>query len=164
MSYSVWCLFSKKDISKLLITQLYLKKKFLGPKFPLHLTLSFNFKGTEINLKKKLLSLKKDKKKIYLKTLGYDFKNKKFQSIFLKIKLSKNLISLKKKIDEIFKPKKHYFFPHISLFYGNINSNNKKIEIKNFPNTKNKFLITHICLAKNDEKKLRWKIIKKVSV
>ena len=163
MSYSIWCLFSKKDISELLITQLYLKKKFLGPKFPLHLTLSFNFKGTERNLKKKLSSFKK-KEKIYLNTLGYGYKNKKFQSIFLKIKLSKNLISLKKKIDEIYKPKKHFFFPHISLFYGNINSNDKKIEIKNFPNIKNKFLISHICLAKNDEKKLRWKIIKKVSV
>ena len=160
----MWCLFSKKDISKLLITQLYLKKKFLGPIFPLHLTLSFNFKDSERNLKKKLLSFRKSKKKIYLKTSGYGYKNKKFQSIFLKIKLSKNLISLKKKIDEIYKPNKHYFFPHISLFYGNINSKTKKKEIKNFLILKNKFLITHICLAKNDEKKLKWKIIKKVSV
>ena len=94
--------------------------------------------------------------------MGIKIKN--FSLFFLKIKLSKNLISLKKKIDEIYKPKKTFFFPHISLFYGNINSNAKKIEIKNFPNIKNKFLISHICLAKNDEKKLRWKIIKKVSV
>ena len=85
MSYSVWCLFSKRDISKLLITQLYLKKKFLGPKFPLHLTLSFNFKGTERNLKK---TFKFKKRKIYLNTSG-GIKIKNFSLFFLKLNYQK---------------------------------------------------------------------------
>ena len=56
------------------------------------------------------------------------------------------------------------YFPHISLYYGNLSVLKKKRIIKEFEKYKKKLLIKEINLVENDEKNLKWKIIKKYKI
>ena len=126
LSYSVWGIFENKNKLFLKNLQSKLRKDFKGPKFPLHLTLSSGFKVDQKNLLNKMKLIKKESKKFFIETNCFGYKNKFFQSIFLEVKISNKLTFQKKIIDKYFKPKKIKYFPHISLFYGNLSIIKKK--------------------------------------
>ena len=67
-------------------------------------------------------------------------------------------------IDKYLNLRKVSYFPHISLFYGNLPLAKKKKIILNFKNFKKKIKIVKVCLIQNDEQKLRWKIIKQFNI
>ena len=161
LSYSVWGNFENK-------TKIFLKKiknkangNLKSPKFPVHLTISSHFKGKEIEIIKKLKLASKKIKKFTIETNNYNLRKKFFQSIYIKVRLSKQLKSKKKLIDNLLKAKKNFYQPHISLHYGNLSNKNKKKIISNLRQCKKKIKIVEIWFVKNDEKKLKWKIIKK---
>ena len=160
LSYSIWGVFSNKNKFFLKNLQKKIREDFGGPIFPLHLTISSNFK---INKKKltKMKLISKESKKIHLENNNFDFKKNFFQSIFLNIAINKELIYQKKMIDHFLKPKKKKYFPHISLFYGNISMLKKKKIIKSLGSHKKKMIIEKLYLVQNDEKNFKWKIIKK---
>ena len=91
---------------------------------------------------------------------NYGFKNTFFQSLYIKVKKTNELILRKKIIDGIFNiTTTNSYAPHISLYYGEENNKKKKEIISKLPKLKKIIKIRNLCLALNDEKKLRWKII-----
>ena len=161
LSYSVWGNFENKTKLSLEKLKSKVNDSFKSPKFPIHLTISSHFKGKEIEIIKKLNLASKKIKKFTIETNNYDFRNKFFQSIYIKVKLSKQLKSKKKLIDELLNAKKTFYHPHISLYYGNLSNTDKKKIISNLNRYKKKIKIVEIWFVKNNEKKLKWKIIKK---
>ena len=108
--------------------------------------------------------IQKESKKFFIETNNFGYKNNFFQSIFLKVKINNKLTQHKKIIDKYLKPEKKMYFPHISLYYGNLSILKKKKIIKEFEKYKKKFLIKEINLVENNEKNLKWKIIKKYKI
>ena len=161
LSYSVWGNFENKTKFSLEKLKNKVNNNLKSPKFPVHLTISSHFKGKEIEIIKKLKLASKKIKKFTIETNNYDFRKKFFQSIYIKVKLSKQLKSKKKLIDELLNAKKTFYHPHISLYYGNLSNTDKKKIISNLNRYKKKIKIVEIWFVKNNEKKLKWKIIKK---
>ena len=161
LSYSVWGNFENKTKFSLEKLKNKVNNNLKNPKFPVHLTISSHFKGKEIEIIKKLNLASKKIKKFTIETNNYDFRKKFFQSIYIKVKLSKHLKSKKKLIDELLNAKKTFYHPHISLYYGNLSNTDKKKIISNLNRYKKKIKIVEIWFVKNNEKKLKWKIIKK---
>ena len=161
LSYSVWGIFENKK--KILLDNIKKKinKKLKGPKFSIHLTISSYLRGEENEIIAKLKLASKKSKKIFIETKNYGYKKKFFQSIFVKVKITKELKAQKKVIDKLLNLHKTSYDPHISLYYGNTSLINKKKIISSLKNFEKKIKIIKICLVKNDEKKLKWNIVKK---
>ena len=87
-----------------------------------------------------------------------------FLSLYVNVKKNKDLISKKKIIDNILNCKKKSFYPHISLYYGLKNNAVKKQVISKLPELKKKIKVTNLCIAINNEKKLKWKFVKKILI
>ncbi len=161
LSYSVWGIFENKK--KILLDNIKKKinKKLKGPKFSIHLTISSYLRGEENEIIAKLKLASKKSKKIFIETKNYGYKKKFFQSIFVKVKITKELKAQKKVIDKLLNLHKTSYDPHISLYYGNTSLIKKKKIISSLKNFEKKIKIIKICLVKNDEKKLKWNIVKK---
>ena len=164
LSYSVWGIFENKK--KILLENIKNKinKKLKGPKFSIHLTISSCLRGEKSKIIDKLKLASKKSKKFFIETKNYGCKKKFFQSIFVKVKITKELKAQKKIIDKLLNLKKTSYDPHISLYYGNTSLSNKKKIISSLKNFEKKIKIVKICLVKNDENKLRWKITNKFSL
>ncbi len=157
--YSIWALFEKEHDDELQSIKKIIESQTSGPSFKLHLTLSCCLYG---NLDKLLIGTEKVSKKcksFLIKIQGYGFKEKIFESIFLKIEKSKNLIFQKRQIDTYFEINNKNYFPHVSLYYGNIKRNEKIRIIKKLPIINKEVKIKKIALVLNDEINLSWKVI-----
>ena len=140
LSYSVWAIFKNENKIFLNKLQRNLNKRFNGPKFPLHLTISSGFKIKQKDILYKMKLIQKESKKFFIETNNFGYKNNFFQSIFLKVKINNKLTQHKKIIDKYLKPEKKMYFPHISLYYGNLSILKKKKIIKKFEKYKKKLL------------------------
>ena len=135
-----------------------------GPYFPIHLTINARFAGEEKELIKKMQSILNILNKFYIEIDNFGYKNTFFESFYIKVKKNNELLSQKKIIDNALKCQTKLFIPHISLFYGNKNNIIKKEIISNL-NSLNKIIkIENLCLVINDEKNLKWAIIKKFKI
>ena len=161
----LWCQFSHKDMNYLKSIKSKVNKSFLGPKFDIHLTLVgpyLNLNNLQMNLIKKTL---KKQKKISIKLLNYSYSKNKFTSLFIKVEKNKSLISLRKKFYKTnYLNKYSNYKPHISLFYGNKESNEKKRLILKLPKLIKKCIINKISIVNVDENINKWKIIKKIKL
>ena len=162
--YSIWALFEYKEQKNLEILKKKININLKGPNFPIHMTISAGFFGSKKKIIKKINSIIKKTNKFFIKVNDYGCKNKKFQSLYVNVKINHNILLIKKNIDTLFNCKTNSFFPHISLFYGRKNYIEKKKIISDLPKLKKKIKITSLCLALNNEKKLEWKIIKKFKI
>lgn len=129
-----------------------------GPIFEEHITVSGPLKKQRIgriaSVKKSLHNLRP----ITLEVLGYGVKDIYFQSLFLKVKKTKELVLLKKILDKELGLKTARYFPHISLFYGNESKDNKHKLIKSLPSAPKKLILDKISLVDVDENIESWKI------
>ena len=130
-----------------------------GPYFPIHMTISAGFSGKEKELIKKIKSTLNKFDGFSIEIDNYGYKNTFFQSLYIKVKKNNELISQKKIIDNIFNCQTSFFSPHISLYYGHKNNSVKKKIISNLPKLKKTIKVKNLCLALNEEKKPKWKII-----
>ncbi len=163
-SYSIWGIFKNKNISSLKKIQRKLTKKFNSPDILLHLTLSSGFKINKSSINKKLKLIKKDSNNFFIETNNFGYKNSFFEALYLNVKINKNLLSQKKILQKYLPSSKRKYFPHISLFYGKL-SLKKKREILLKLNKFNKRLeISELYLVHNDEKNLKWTILKKIKI
>jgi len=96
LSYSVWAIFKNEDKLFLNKLQRNLNKKFNGPKFPLHLTISSGFKIDQKDIFYKMKLIQKESERFFIETNNFAYKNSFFQSIFLKIKINNKLTQQKK--------------------------------------------------------------------
>tara|TARA_B100001996_G_C18372140_1_gene482017 strand:+ start:114 stop:623 length:510 start_codon:yes stop_codon:yes gene_type:complete len=161
LSYSIWGNFDNKTKISLENIKGEVNDNLKSIKFPIHLTISSHFKGKETEIIKKLILISKIIKKFTIETDNYDFKKNFFQSLYIKVRLSKQLKFNKKLIDNLLKAKKILYRPHISLYYGKLSNQKKKKIISNLKQFKKKIKIVEICFVKNNEKKFKWKIIKR---
>ena len=157
--YSIWAVFNDKEKRQLENLKKKVNKALKGPYFPIHMTISAGFSGKEKELIKKIKSTLNKFDEFSIEIDNYGYKNTFFQSLYIKVKKNNELISQKKIIDNIFNCQTSFFSPHISLYYGHKNNSVKKKIISNLPKLKKTIKVKNLCLALNEEKKLKWKII-----
>ena len=158
--YSIWAVFNNKDQRQLENLKKKVNKVLKGPYFPIHMTISAGFLGMEKELITKMKSTLNKLNRFSIEIDNYGYENVFFQSLYIKVKKNNELISQKKIIDNVFNCQTSFFSPHISLYYGHKNDSIKKKIISKLPKLKKITKINNLCIALNDEKKLRWKIIK----
>jgi HD superfamily phosphohydrolase len=158
--YSIWAVFNNKDQRQLENLKKKVNKVLKGPYFPIHMTISAGFLGMEKELITKMKSTLNKLNRFSIEIDNYGYENAFFQSLYIKVKKNNELISQKKIIDNVFNCQTSFFSPHISLYYGHKNDSIKKKIISKLPKLKKITKINNLCIALNDEKKLRWKIIK----
>jgi len=124
--YSIWAVFNDKDQRQLENIKKKVNKALKGPYFPIHMTISAGFLGTEKELIAKMKSNLNKLDRFYIEIDNYGYKNAFFQSLYIKVKKYNELISQKKIIDNIFDCQTSFFSPHISLYYGHKNNSIKK--------------------------------------
>ena len=157
--YSIWAVFNNKDQRQLENLKKKVNKVLKGPYFPIHMTISAGFLGMEKELITKMKSTLNKLDRFSIEIDNYGYENVFFQSLYIKVKKNNELISQKKIIDNVFNCQTSFFSPHISLYYGHKNDSIKKKIISKLPKLKKITKINNLCIALNDEKKLRWKII-----
>ena len=96
VSYSVWGIFENKKKISIEKIKNKINQNLNGPKFPIHITISSHFEGDKIEIINKLRIVSKKIKKFQIETKGYSYSKNFFQSIYLRVLLSKDL-KLKKK-------------------------------------------------------------------
>ena len=157
--YSIWAVFNDKEKRQLENLKKKVNKVLKGPYFPIHMTISAGFLGMEKELITKMKSTLNKLNRFSIEIDNYGYENVFFQSLYIKVKKNNELISQKKIIDNVFNCQTSFFSPHISLYYGHKNNSIKKKIISKLPKLKKITKINNLCIALNDEKKLRWKII-----
>ena len=157
--YSIWAIFTDKQQKQLEKLKKKINVVLKGPYFPIHMTISAGFSGKEKELIKKIKSTLNKFDGFSIEIDNYGYKNTFFQSLYIKVKKNNELISQKKIIDNIFNCQTSFFSPHISLYYGHKNNSVKKKIISNLPKLKKTIKVKNLCLALNEEKKRKWKII-----
>ena len=163
ITYSIWALFKDTDEKFLKknkkLTDFHLSDPGITniSDFPVHMTLNSNIDKDSKNLKQNIKKIKK----FEIQAVDYFYKKMFFKSFFIGIKSEKNLINISNFFNAKKNVKNEYFSPHISLCYGNQKNKIKKRSIDALPIIKDKvFKINRLCIAMNDEKNFKWKIIK----
>jgi len=133
-----------------------------GPVFEEHITISGPLKKQRIGRITPIKNCLHDLRPITLEVLDYDIKDIYFQSLFLEVKKTKELVLLKKILDKGLGLKTARYFPHISLFYGNESKDNKLKLIKSLPSAPKKLILDKISLVDVDENIESWKTRNKI--
>ena len=158
--FSIWALFDYRNQRKIESIKNKVSKIIKGPSFPIHLTISCCFFGKQKEIINQMKLVLDHLSPFYIELDNYDYKRNFFQSFYIKVKRKDELILQKKIIDNVFKLKDSFYLPHVSLFYGNEKKKIKDDIILNLPIFKKIIKINKLCIALNDEKKLKWNIIK----
>ena len=119
-TYYIWGEFSHTDFTSLNRLQKRVNDLFNGPDFIVHLTLSGPFYDLDEATIGGIEDLAVTNNMIEMTTNGYGIEDNIFQSFYIQIKKSSELINLKRRLDDLLNIKPKDFNPHISLFYGNI--------------------------------------------
>tara|TARA_B100001996_G_scaffold341060_1_gene294914 strand:+ start:2319 stop:2873 length:555 start_codon:yes stop_codon:yes gene_type:complete len=118
-TYSIWGEFSHTDFTSLNKLQQSVNYWFNGPLFKVHLTLSGPFHILDEKILGGLEDLAMTNSVFEMRTKGYGTEDNIFQSFYIQIQISPELLYLKKRLDDLLKIPPKEYNPHISLFYGN---------------------------------------------
>ena len=119
-TYYIWGEFSHTDFTLLNKLHQRVNDLFNGPDFIVHLTLSGPFYDLDEATIDGIEDLAVTNNIIEMKTNGYGIEDNIFQSFYVQIQKSSELMSLKGRLDALLSITPKDFNPHISLFYGNI--------------------------------------------
>ena len=90
---------------------------------------------------------------------GFGIKNEFFQALFLNVTKNSSLLNLKNSLDKWLELESENFFPHISMFYGNIEESKKQSSIESFLSP-NEVVMSKISIVDVNEHINQWKVIK----
>ena len=90
---------------------------------------------------------------------GFGIKNEFFQALLLKVTKNNSLLNLKNSLDKWLELESENFFPHISMFYGNIEESKKQSSIRSFLSP-NEVVMSKISIVDVNEHINQWKVIK----
>ena len=90
--------------------------------------------------------------------------NEFFRSLFIEIKFSKELKSVRSTAEKEFGWKDKNFIPHLSLMYGNYSNQIKTNIIKKMGALPKVVTVNKIYLAHNDEINFKWKVIESFKI
>ena len=133
-----------------------------GPLFEIHLTLSGPIKNKNKEIINKFFLLKKMIELIEIETVDYLYSENYYESLFIKIKKSNELMDLKFTIDKIFNLSNKEYNPHISLFYGNTLEEKKLEIISKISKPPKRIKLKKLCLVNIEENINKWKIEDKI--
>ena len=128
-AYSLWITPTDEAESKLNSIVIELSKNYHGPVFEPHMTLLgpiFEDKG-EVVRKAKLLARQTAPFQLFLGEI--DFSTTYFQCVFVRIQTNIPLLNARAKAQQMFDDKT-FFMPHISLYYGNDNIEQREKIVK----------------------------------
>ena len=161
-TFWLWGLFPPENNNFLNQIKAKVKSKLISPDFETHITLAGPYFKIDDLFLKKLSTLGQNTSPIILDAKGYDFKQEFFKSFFVLVENTKCLQDLRGKIYELneFELNINYS-PHISLTYGEHETNLKKQLISILPQFNKQIKISQIALARVDVNINSWKIIKR---
>ena len=161
--YWIWAQFDSVSMKRYNKIYNICNYKLKGPLFDIHMTLS----GPLLNhkyIKQKFYLLKNKLKCIKLKTVDYKYSNEFYRSLYIDVKLDKELMGFKSYIDKWFGISTKNYEPHISIYYGNKEFKEKKEIIEKLPKIPLTSLLSKLCLVYVNENKNQWKIIEKFKI
>ena len=159
-AFWIWGLFPTEHRKILDEIKLKVQSKLNSPIFVTHLTLAGPYLKINNYFLERLKNLGEKNKLINLEVKGYDFREEIFKSFYISINDSQDLKLLRKDIYDLNKFELKNYSPHISLAYGNHDSNDKKELISKLPELNKPIKISQIALVDVDENKNIWKILK----
>jgi hypothetical protein len=165
--YWLWCQFVEADMQHLENIKSKINDTFSGIDFEIHLTLIgpfFNINNEKIF---EIEKLAKGIKPISVELIKYSYSDYKYTSLFIDVYKSKSLIKLREvfigAIPSYVKYNKSYN-PHISLFYGLTNAENKIKLISQLPQINKRVKINKICVVDVEEELDKWTIIHSIKL
>ncbi len=168
-AYWIWLELSDSDNNYCKELQKKVQKTIKSPTFKPHLTVSgpINLIENRDILKKKFYELSKQIEPIVTNNLSFDYQNQYFQSFYIKIEKSNDLLKLKDSIDKKYgflNNNNQTYMPHISLAYGNIPIKSKIKIMNSLGKLQKNFLANRISLIYANEEKLIWKKVVSISI
>ena len=118
-TYYIWGEFPRTDFASLNKLHQRANHFLNGPDFKVHLTLSGPFYDLGEETLGAIEELAVTNNMIEMVTNGYGTEGNIFQSFYLRIRISSELINLKVRLDDLLNIAPKEYNPHISLFYGN---------------------------------------------
>ena len=118
-TYYIWGEFSHTDFASLNKLQHTVNHSLKGPLFKVHLTLSGPFQILDEKILGELEDLAMTNSVLEMRTNGYGTEDNIFQSFYVQIQVSPELLYLKDRLDDLLNMPPKEYNPHISLFYGN---------------------------------------------
>ena len=164
-TYWLWLELSREDKKKIQKIKNLINQKLKGPRFGIHLTLFGPYLKMDQN---DIKLIKKISEKIYkfkIQLIKYDLSNKKYTSLFIKVKKSKKLNLIRKSFFKTNHLKQYTkYHPHISLYYGEKDTKLKKKIISKLPKLNKTVTIDKLSISDVNEKINKWKIIKRINL
>ena len=159
--YWLWGLFSSKDKYFLNKIKAKVQSKLKSPFFETHITLTGPYRNIDNIFLNKLKTFAENNSSIILNTIGYEFKQERFESFYISIKNSFDLKELRRNIHKLYNfDLSNNYFPHISLSYGNHEQKEKKELIYKLPELNKTIRMSKIAIVEVDECINLWRIIK----
>ena len=155
----VWGQFEDLSLQELTTLKYNINQKLNGPNFEPHLTLSGPILDSALDIDSCLSKHLKSYSRIVLNVDGFGIKNEFFQALFLKVTKNNSLLNLKQNLDKWLELESEKFFPHISMFYGNIEESKKQRSIRSFLSP-NEVVMSKISIVDVNEHINQWKVIK----
>jgi len=160
--FTVWLLLQKKDSKFISMIIKKLSQKYNSPEFLPHITIYGSVDSRQAIEEAVKISIE-DLKPFKVRTIGIDYSNDVWKTIFINIELNHELNLINKKISRNLNPYSAYqFVPHISLIYKKIPVIEKRKIIDNIK-IKKKFTIDKIAIQKYSDNVNEWKIVKEFS-
>ena len=164
-AYWLWLEISKKDTKKIQKIKNLINQKLKGPRFNIHLTLIGPYLKLGENDIKLIKKISKKIEKFKIQLVKYDFTNKKYTSLYIKVKKSKKLSLVRKKFFKTNYLKQYSKYqPHISLYYGETDTKLKKKIISKLPKLNKTVTIDKLSISDVNEKINKWKIIRRIKL
>tara|TARA_B100000963_G_C22552758_1_gene637565 strand:- start:116 stop:628 length:513 start_codon:yes stop_codon:yes gene_type:complete len=161
--HAIWGLFADEDMNCLKKIQSKVYKKLRGPSFEIHLTLLSPYVKYD---EKKIYQIEKiceKVKPIGIVPSGFAEGDTFFNSVFLEIKKTRDLLKFRENFLNLVNFKSSLeFFPHISLVYGNFPKKLRNQVIKELKTVNTKLNLDRICIVDICEDISSWKIIKTI--
>ena len=164
-AYWIWFRFSKFDNQKINKIKRIVNNHLKGPHFSIHLTATGPFLKLDKEELEKLGKISRKIKKFKISLIEYKLNDKKFTSLYIKVKKTTSLIKAKNKFSRTnyIKQNKKYN-PHISLYYGTKDNKTKENVITKLPKLNMFVTVDKLCIVDVNEKINKWKIIKTIKL
>lgn len=163
--YSLWIIPSpdtKKRLKKIIIN---LSKKYDGPVFEPHMTLLGNINSEESECVKNTKVLASQIKPFTVSFGDISFSTTYFQSVFLRIKSSAELMEVNLRAKKLFNLNNNVFMPHISLLYGDHNmSIRENISSRIHLPSNLSFKVNQIVVVLSTQNPSEWKHLAEIGI
>ena len=162
--YWIWGQFDEPSTKELTGLKSKVDEFLQGPLFDVHLTLSGPIKKIDKRIESLFHGLNDQTHQIEVQVVKYGYKDKYYESLFIEISKSEELLELKKLLDDVFKLESKPFFPHISLFYGEESESKKNVVLSELPKVLKKISLNKVSLVRVDEEIELWEVIHQIQM